>query len=125
MGRRAAKLELRPGAHRERPARPGDDAVTDFRWLKEKPLAQLLALLDRDGEEARVVGGAVRNALLGEPPGDNDIATTALPQEVARRAEAAGFKAVPTGIDHGTVTIVVDGEPFEVTTLRQDVETFG
>jgi len=97
----------------------------DAPWLREGPLARVLALLDRDGEEARVVGGAVRNALLGEPPGDNDIATTALPQEVARRAEAAGFKAVPTGIDHGTVTIVVDGEPFEVTTLRQDVETFG
>ena len=97
----------------------------DAPWLREGPLARILALLDRDGEEARVVGGAVRNALLGEPPGDNDIATTALPQEVARRAEAAGFKAVPTGIDHGTVTIVVDGEAFEVTTLREDVETFG
>ena len=66
-------------------------------------------MLDRDGEEARVVGGAVRNALLGEPVGDVDIATTALPEEVIRRAEAAGFKPVPTGIDHGTITVVVDG----------------
>ena len=57
--------------------------------------------------------------------GDIDIATTALPPEVMRRAEAAGFKAVPTGIEHGTVTVVVDGRPFEVTTLREDVETFG
>jgi len=97
----------------------------DAPWLREGPLARVLALLDRDGEEARVVGGAVRNALLGEPPGDNDIATTALPQEVIRRAEAAGFKPVPTGIEHGTVTVVTDGRPFEVTTLRQDVETFG
>src|SRR5205823_10315051 len=72
-----------------------------------------------------VVGGAVRNALLGEPHGDTDIATTAPPSEVIRRAEAAGFKAVPTGIEHGTVTVVGAGRPFEVTTLREDVETFG
>ena len=82
-------------------------------------------MLDRDGEEARVVGGAVRNTLLGEPHGDIDIATTALPDEVIRRVEAAGFKAVPTGIEHGTVTVIADGRPFEVTTLREDVETFG
>ena len=81
----------------------------NFPWLKEKPLAQLLAVLDRDGEEARVVGGAVRNALLGLPHGDVDIATTALPAEVMRRAEAAGFKAVPTGFEHGTVTVVLEG----------------
>jgi len=97
----------------------------NFAWLREKPLAQLIAVLDRDGEEARVVGGAVRNSLLGLPHGDVDIATTALPAEVTRRAEAAGFKAVPTGFDHGTVTVVIDGKPFEVTTLREDVETFG
>jgi poly(A) polymerase len=99
--------------------------LNDFPWLKEKPLAQLLAALDRDGEEARVVGGAVRNALIGLPHGDIDVATTAGPAEVTRRAEAAGFKAVPTGFDHGTVTVVIDGKPFEVTTLREDVETFG
>jgi poly(A) polymerase len=97
----------------------------NFPWLKEKPLADLLGVLDRDGEEARVVGGAVRNALLGLPHGDIDIATTALPAEVTRRAEAAGFKAVPTGFEHGTVTVVIAGKPFEVTTLREDVETFG
>ena len=87
--------------------------------------ARLLAVLDRDGEEARIIGGAVRNALLGEPLGDFDIATTAQPDEVIHRTEAAGFKAVPTGIDHGTLTVVIDGRPFEVTTLREDVETFG
>ena len=96
-----------------------------FPWLKEKPLADLLAVLDRDGEQARVVGGAVRNALIGLPHGDVDIATTALPAEVTRRAEAAGFKTVPTGVEHGTVTVVIAGKPFEVTTLREDVETFG
>jgi poly(A) polymerase len=67
----------------------------------------------------------VRNALLDVPVGDIDIATTAVPQEVIRRVEAAGFKAVPTGIEHGTVTVVAVGRPFEVTTLREDVETFG
>jgi poly(A) polymerase len=94
-------------------------------WLAEGHVAELLAVLNRDGEEARVVGGAVRNALLGEPHGDIDVATTAPPEEVIRRVEAAGFKAVPTGIDHGTVTVVIGGRPFEVTTLRQDVETYG
>jgi poly(A) polymerase len=94
-------------------------------WLREGALARLLAVLDGDGEEARVVGGAVRNALLGEPISEFDIATTALPDEAIRRTTAAGFKPVPTGIEHGTVTVVIDGQPFEVTTLRQDVETFG
>ncbi|HEY1365337.1 MAG TPA: CCA tRNA nucleotidyltransferase [Xanthobacteraceae bacterium] len=94
-------------------------------WLREAPLGDLLAVLDAKGEQARVVGGAVRNTLLGEARGDVDIATTALPDEVVRRVEAAGFKAVPTGIEHGTVTVVAASTPFEVTTLREDVETFG
>jgi poly(A) polymerase len=97
----------------------------DAAWLREPPLRDLLAALDGAGEEARVVGGAVRNALLQEPLGDIDIATTALPDEVIRRVQAVGFKAVPTGIEHGTVTVVAAGRPFEVTTLREDVETFG
>jgi poly(A) polymerase len=97
----------------------------DAPWLREAPLGELLAVLDRDGEEARVVGGAIRNTLLKEPHGDIDIATTAIPQEVIRRVTAAGFKPVPTGIEHGTITVVAAGTPFEVTTLREDVETFG
>ncbi len=94
-------------------------------WLTAGPLPRLLEVLDRDGEEARVVGGAVRNALLDVPIAEIDVATTAVPDEVVRRVEAAGFKAVPTGIEHGTVTVVIDRHPFEVTTLRQDVETYG
>jgi poly(A) polymerase len=94
-------------------------------WLKTGPAARVLELLNTDGEEARVVGGAVRNALLDLPIGDIDIATTALPEEVNRRAKAAGIKSVPTGIEHGTVTLVIDSQPFEVTTLREDTETFG
>jgi poly(A) polymerase len=94
-------------------------------WISSPPVARALALLDGDGEEARVVGGAARNALMELPLSDIDIATTAVPEEVMRRAAAAGVKAVPTGIEHGTVTLVFDGRPFEVTTLREDVETYG
>src|SRR6184192_351226 len=94
-------------------------------WLTSGPAARVLGLLNGGGEEARVIGGAVRNALLNIPLGDIDIATTALPDEVVRRAKAAGIKCVPTGIHHGTVTLVVDAQPFEVTTLREDTETFG
>ncbi len=94
-------------------------------WLKAKPLQALFNALNRDGGEARVVGGAVRNTLLGTKVSDVDLATTHLPQETVRLAKEAGFKPVPTGIEHGTITVVVQGHPFEVTTLRQDVETDG
>src|SRR5580700_10962635 len=129
--RRAGGLDLCAGACRRRQAAAGSHQVNavpqrlDADWLRAGVLATLLALLDSDGEEARVVGGAVRNTLRAEPVGDIDIATTALPDEVIRRVEAAGFKAVPTGIEHGTVTVVAEGRPHEVTTLREDVETDG
>jgi len=99
--------------------------VLNAPWLASGPTSRVLQLLNENGEEARVVGGAVRNALLNIPTGDIDIATTALPDEVIRRAKAAGIKSVPTGIAHGTVTLVVEAQPFEVTTLREDTETFG
>ncbi|MCX7320521.1 MAG: CCA tRNA nucleotidyltransferase, partial [Hyphomicrobiales bacterium] len=99
--------------------------LVDASWLTAGPAARVLALLNGDGEEARVVGGAVRNALLGEAIHEFDVATTALPDEVMRRATAAGFKPVPTGLEHGTITVVIESRPFEVTTLRVDVETFG
>jgi poly(A) polymerase len=99
--------------------------LDDAPWLTSGPAGRVLALLNGDGEEARVAGGAVRNALLKIPIGDIDIATTAVPEEVVRRARAAGIKSVPTGIAHGTVTLVVDAQPFEVTTLREDTETYG
>jgi poly(A) polymerase len=100
-------------------------ALGDAPWLTAGATARVLQLLNGDGEQARVVGGAVRNALMKLPVGEVDIATTAVPDEVVRRARAAGIKSVPTGIEHGTVTLVVDGQPFEVTTLREDTETFG
>jgi len=101
------------------------ESLAGAEWLKQGPLADLLTVLNRDGEEARAIGGAVRDSLLGKAPAEIDVATTAPPPDVIRRVEAAGFKAVPTGIDHGTVTVVIDSHPFEVTTLREDVETFG
>ena len=107
---------------------PGTDeagSLTNRVFLDEPHLARLLGVLDRDGESARVVGGAVRNAALGVAPGDIDVTTTALPEAVIARARAAGFRTVPTGLAHGTVTVVVAGRPFEVTTLREDVETDG
>jgi poly(A) polymerase len=94
-------------------------------WLREERLQRLLAALAAGSEEARVVGGAVRSTLLGLPVTDIDVATTTEPTETTRRAEGAGFKAVPTGAEHGTITVVADGRPFEVTTLRRDVETDG
>ncbi|MGE5388054.1 MAG: CCA tRNA nucleotidyltransferase [Hyphomicrobiales bacterium] len=95
------------------------------RLLDDPRLATLFAALAKTGAETRVVGGAVRDALFGLPPHEIDLATTALPEAVMAAAQAAGLKGVPTGIEHGTVTIVVAGTPFEVTTLREDVQTDG
>lgn len=100
-------------------------SLRDAPWLTTGPAARVLALLNADGEEARVVGGAVRNALMNLPVGEIDIATTAVPDEVIRRAKLSHIKSVPTGVEHGTVTLVIDGKPFEVTTLREDIETYG
>jgi poly(A) polymerase len=109
------------------PAQAGrtDRQLSDAVWFTTGALPRLLGVLDCDGEEARVVGGAVRNALLGVPIAEIDVATTAVPEVVVKRVTAAGFKPVPTGIEHGTVTVIIDKHPFEVTTLRQDVETYG
>jgi poly(A) polymerase len=94
-------------------------------WLERPETRAVLAALRAAGHEARIVGGTVRNALLGEPVTDVDIATPATPDEVMSAARAAGLEAIPTGISHGTVTVVAHRTPFEVTTLREDVETFG
>jgi poly(A) polymerase len=99
--------------------------LTERRALEDGPLARALQALDGAGEETRLVGGAVRDLALGERPGDFDLATTALPEVVMKRARAAGFGVAPTGLAHGTVTVVVDGRPIEVTTLRRDVATDG
>lgn len=100
-------------------------SVASADWLARPETRRVFAALSEDSHVARVVGGAVRNTLLGQEVGDIDFATTARPEQVIELADRADLKAVPTGLDHGTVTIVADGRPFEVTTLRQDVETFG
>ena len=94
-------------------------------WLARPATQAVLAALATRGFAVRVVGGAVRNALLGLPVADVDIATTARPEQVIAAAEASGLKFVLTGIAHGTVTVVSGGKAFEVTTLRQDAETHG
>lgn len=91
-------------------------------WLTDQKTRAVLGAL---GTDARFVGGAVRNALLGREVSDIDIATPLLPDEVAKRLTAAGLGAVPTGIEHGTITALSSGKPFEVTTLRRDVATDG
>jgi poly(A) polymerase len=109
-------------------------------WLKARPLARIMDAVSKEGE-ARVVGGAVRDALLGEwsrpegarnetglgshEPHEIDLAVNLPPEKVAELLEKAGIKVVPTGIDHGTVTAVVDHKGYEITTLRHDVETDG
>lgn len=94
-------------------------------WFQAPSLQRIFGLLNVDGGEVRIVGGAIRNSLMGLPVADVDLATTWRPEDVAEKAKAAGIKAVPTGIDHGTVTLVIDGEPHEITTLRRDVATDG
>ena len=94
-------------------------------WLQDRDLQSLLELLSSDGEEAKVNGGAVRNSLLGEPVADVDISTTLLPDQVIERLQAAEIKAIPTGIEHGTITAVINKRGFEITTLRADIETNG
>ena len=87
--------------------------------------ARLLEALRAGGDDARFVGGCVRDSLLGRDIHDIDIATDAVPERVVALLEAARIKAVPTGIEHGTVTAVVDGRGFEITTLRRDIATDG
>jgi len=94
-------------------------------WAAWTGMEPLLEALDADGGATRVVGGAVRDTLLGLPVSDVDLATRIAPGEVIERLEAAGIKAVPTGLAHGTITAVIAGRPVEVTTLRRDVETDG
>ena len=99
--------------------------LPDAAWRRAPGLARLVETLSVDGGAVRFVGGAVRDTLLGLAVEDVDLATPLLPGEVIARLEAAGIKAVPTGIAHGTVTAVSNGHPYEVTTLRRDVATDG
>jgi len=96
-------------------------------WMTTPELGAVLDALEAAGgaDCARFVGGCVRNTIIGRPVGDIDIATRLTPQAVTAALQAAKLKAVPTGVEHGTVTAVSGGQPFEITTLRRDVATDG
>lgn len=100
-------------------------SLTDAPWLRAAATQRVMAVIAAGGFEARAVGGVVRNALMGIAVTDIDLATTAPPQEVLRLAREAGLAVAETGLKHGTVTVIADHHPFEVTTLRRDVETHG
>lgn len=102
-----------------------DEKLSKADWLSAPGIQAVFSAIERDGDEGRVVGGAVRNTLLDHPVPDVDIATTARPEVVMSRAQDAGLKAIGTGLEHGTITIIADDFPYEVTTLREDIETFG
>lgn len=97
----------------------------DTPWQDDPAFKRVVATISAAGGEVRVVGGAVRDCLLQRPVGDVDMATPLLPEAVIAAAGAAGLKSVPTGVDHGTITVIAEGTPFEITTLRADVETDG
>jgi len=94
-------------------------------WLTDPKTERVMQALQAQGNVAYFVGGCVRNGLMGLPTTDIDISTDALPQDTIALAQDAGLKAIPTGIDHGTITIIADHEPFEVTSFRKDIETDG
>src|SRR5690606_24771193 len=101
--------------------------LTDQPWLDAAATRRVMAALEAAGGPgcARFVGGCVRNALIGQPVDDVDIATTLRPEQTEQAIRAAGLKAVPTGVAHGTVTAIAERRPFEITTLRRDVSTDG
>lgn len=94
-------------------------------WLETSELKTLFQAFLIKGDEVKIVGGAPRNHLLGKRVEDIDLATVFTPEEIISKAEKANIKYIPTGIDHGTVTLLINNTPFEMTTLRQDVKTDG
>ncbi|HUI22600.1 MAG TPA: CCA tRNA nucleotidyltransferase [Methylocella sp.] len=91
----------------------------------DEELREVFAALAQEGEETRIVGGALRDTLFGRPVREIDLATTLLPQAVMVLAKAAGLRAIPTGLQHGTVTVLTGEKTFEITTLREDIATDG
>lgn len=94
-------------------------------WIDHVDTQNICQMLANAGYECYFVGGCVRNALLDVPVNDIDISTNALPEIVTKLAEAGGLKTIPTGIDHGTVTVISGRTPFEITTYRRDLKTDG
>jgi len=94
-------------------------------WLNDPKVARICTAIEAGGHAIFFVGGCVRNVVLGKVASDIDMSTNARPETVMKLAKEAGLKAIPTGIDHGTVTVISSGTPFEITTFRRDVETDG
>lgn len=118
MGRNGAHLEAIGG--RLEPV-----TTINEEWLKRPSVVAVMDAIASAGYRALFVGGCVRNALLSVPASDIDLATDAVPEVVTKACKAAGLKVIPTGIEHGTLTVIAFGEPIEVTTFRRDVETDG
>ncbi len=104
---------------------PQPPSLRHEEWLDGPEVRAIFALLNQDRDSGRAIGGAVRDTLLGRKVTEVDFATTALPERVMERAKSAGIKSVPTGVEHGTVTLILGGRGYQVTTLREDVETDG
>ena len=102
-----------------------ENTIKNTSWFQAKELQQLFAALLEKGDEVKIVGGAPRNHLLGKQVEDVDLATIYTPQEVIAKAKRAGIKYSPTGIEHGTVTLIINKTSFEITSLREDVKTDG
>ncbi|GJL98692.1 MAG: poly(A) polymerase [Methyloligella sp.] len=102
-----------------------ENKLADAKWLETKELKKLFETFLVKGDELKVVGGAPRNHLLGKPVEDVDLATIFTPDEIVSKAKLAGIKTIPTGIEHGTVTVLINDTTFEITTLRADVKTDG
>ncbi|MBT6897838.1 MAG: CCA tRNA nucleotidyltransferase, partial [Rhodobacteraceae bacterium] len=92
-------------------------------WLKKPGVEKITRLLSDAGFEIYFVGGCVRNTLLNRPVDDIDLASNARPDQIQNLARAAKLKTIPTGIEHGTITVISEGTPYEITTFRQDIET--
>ena len=97
----------------------------EFDAVKSPSVQQLDKLFIKNGHTLRIVGGAVRDLLLGRQPKDIDLATDATPDEMIKFLKSEGIRVIPTGLQHGTITAVIDGEQLEITTLRADTETDG
>ena len=104
---------------------PGPAGRIAADWIAAAATRAVCGAMTAAGHRVYFVGGCVRNTLLGRPVSDIDLATDALPEATMAAVRAAGLKAVPTGIAHGTVTVIAEGQPFEITTFRQDVATDG
>ena len=113
------------GAPRRASCKASPKGWSRDRQVAPQPASQAVMLMLTSWLSGVVCRGCVRNALLGEPVSDLDISTDARPETVMSLAEVAGLKAVPTGIDHGTITVISGGQPYEITTFRRDVETDG